>query len=129
MPRFVLASLLGLSLGACSAPEPADVSVSLVSEHGLLDADVRIASPVVRGENEVFVELRPHDAAGEARLLSVDATMAAHGHAAHAEQIEHTAAGYRAGPLSLFMTGRWLVELQLSLDDEADSVSLPVDVP
>jgi len=105
------------------------VSVSLVSERGLVEADVRIASPVVRGDNEVFVELRPHEAKGEPRLLAVDATMAAHGHEAHAEEIERSADGYRAGPLTLFMTGRWLVELQLSLGDETDSVSLPVDVP
>lgn len=117
------------ALAACSAPDPAETSVSLVSERGLVDADIRIVTPVARGKNQLFVQLRPHAAAGEARLLAVDATMAAHAHEAHAAAIDETDAGFVATDLDLFMTGRWLLTLELSLADEPDSVSLPIDVP
>jgi hypothetical protein len=75
------------------------------------------------------VQLRPHATSGDARLLAVDATMAAHAHEAHAEVIDETDAGFIATDLDLFMSGRWLVTLELSLADEPDQVSLPVDVP
>jgi len=120
---------LALLLAGCSAPAPADLSVSVVSDHGLVDADVRVASPVERGENDVFVELRPHSGGGDAQLLAVRATMAAHGHEASAAEIERTATGFHARELDLFMTGRWLLELELSLDEQQDTVSMPVDVP
>jgi hypothetical protein len=113
----------------CSAPAPADTSLSLVSEHGLLDADVRITTPVQRGNNELFITLRPHGGEGVPSLLAVDATMAAHAHEAHAALIDVTDAGFHATDLDLFMTGRWLLTLELSLGDQADSASLPVDVP
>ncbi|HYP89737.1 MAG TPA: hypothetical protein VEQ59_16330 [Polyangiaceae bacterium] len=133
MHRFskVSAAIAGLSLvAACSSAAPAELSVSVVSDKGLVDADVRVASPVERGENDVFVELRPHRGDGEPQLLALRATMAAHGHEARAGVIEHTAAGYHAADLDLFMTGRWLLELDLlAVDGEPDSVSLPVDVP
>lgn len=115
----------------CSAPAPAETTVSLVSERGLLDADISVKTPVARGNNELFVQLRPHAPAADdsARLLAVDATMAAHGHEAHAEAIDEADAGFYAKRLDLFMTGRWLVTLQLAFGDEPDSVSLPIDVP
>jgi len=116
-------------LCGCAVPAPAETSVSLVSERGLLDADIRVGTPVTRGNNELFVQLRAHGADGVAQLLSVDASMAAHGHSAHAETIDDTGAGFDAKNLDLFMTGRWLVTLELSLDDEPDSLSLPIDVP
>jgi len=121
---FAVTALVG-----CSAPDPAETSVSLVSERGLVDADIRIVTPVARGKNQLFVALRAHAAAGEARLLAVDATMAAHAHEAHAEAIDETDVGFVATDLDLFMTGRWLLTLELSLADEPDSVSLPIDVP
>jgi hypothetical protein len=117
------------ALAGCSAPAPAETTVSLISERGLLDADVTIVTPVARGDNQLFVRLRPHAAPGEARLLAVDATMAAHAHEAHAGAIDETDSGFVATELDLFMTGRWLLTLELSLADEADRVSLPVDVP
>lgn len=116
-------------LFGCSAPAPAETTVSLVSERGLLDADVTVSTPVARGDNELFVQLRPHAADGPVRLLAVDATMAAHAHEAHAEAIDEADAGFYAKKLDLFMTGRWLVTLELSFADEPDSVSLPIDVP
>lgn len=124
------ALLLALTaLVSCSAPAPAETSVSLVSERGLVDADVTIVTPVARGKNQLIVQLRPHATSGDARLLAVDATMAAHAHEAHAEAIDETEAGFVATDLDLFMTGRWLVTLEVSLADEPDQVSLPVDVP
>ena len=116
-------------LGGCSSPQAADVSVSLRSDRGMLDADIRISAPVKRGENELSVALRPRDGVSDGQLLAVDATMAAHGHEAHTSQIERIDDEFVAKHLDLFMTGRWLVELQLSVDGEADRVSLPVDVP
>jgi hypothetical protein len=121
--------MLTAALVGCSAPAPAATSVSLVSERGLLDADVTVSTPVARGDNELFVQLRPHAADGPVRLLAVDATMAAHAHEAHAEAIDEADAGFYAKKLDLFMTGRWLVTLELSFADEPDSVSLPIDVP
>jgi hypothetical protein len=120
---------LAAALAGCSAPAPAETSLSLVSERGLLDADIRITTPVQRGNNELFVALRPHVAEGAPRLLAVDATMAAHAHAARAQVIDETPAGFHATQLDLFMTGRWLLTLELSLADQPDSVSLAVDVP
>lgn len=124
---FVVSSAL---LG-CSAPAPAETTVSLVSERGLLDADISVGTPVARGDNELFVQLRPHARAveGSARLLAVDATMAAHAHEAHAEVIDEADAGFYAKKLDLFMTGRWLVTLELAFGDEPDRMSLPIDVP
>jgi len=129
--RFLLAlaPALAAALVGCSAPAPAETSVSLVSDRGLLDADIRIGTPVQRGNNELFVTLHPHAADGAARLLAVDATMAAHAHAAQAELIDETPTGFHATKLDLFMTGRWLITLELSLADEPDSVSLAIDVP
>jgi hypothetical protein len=127
-PYLVAPALLGALVG-CSAPAPAETSLSLVSERGLLDADVRIVTPVQRGNNELFVTLRPHAADGTPRLLAVDATMAAHAHTAQAELIDETPQGFHAAQLDLFMTGRWLLTLELSLADEPDSVSLAIDVP
>lgn len=126
---LLLAPALAVAVFGCSAPAPVETSVSLVSERGLLDADIRIGTPVQRGNNELFVDLRPHAQGGAPRLLAVDATMAAHAHAAQAEQIEETPTGFHATQLDLFMTGRWLLTLELSLADEPDSVSLAIDVP
>lgn len=116
-------------LGACSAPAPAATSVSLVSDRGLLDVDVRFPGPVVRGDNELFVALRARSEPGDAELVAADASMPAHGHEAHAQSIVAEDDGFRASGLNLFMTGRWQLSLGLALGDQADKVSLPVDVP
>ena len=130
MPCFSnLSQLLPLLLVACSSPAPAELSRSLVSDQGLIDVEVRIASPVRRGDNELFVDLSPHEGRGRASLVAVNATMAAHGHEAHASSVEGTAEGYHAFGLDLFMSGRWQLELELELDAQPDTVSLPVDVP
>jgi hypothetical protein len=127
----VLRLLLALSLSTfgCSSAEPAETRLSLVSEQGLLDAEVRFVGPVERGENQLVIQLTPRAREGEARLLAVDATMAAHSHVAHAEQIDPTNSGFRVQKLDLFMTGRWQVELSLALSDSQDALSFPVDVP
>jgi hypothetical protein len=121
--------LMPLLLVACSAPSLADTSVSLLSDQGLIDADVEVAAPVERGNNQLFVELRPHHGDGEATLLGVRATMAAHGHTAEAATVTRSGAGFVAKDVDLFMSGRWLLELELGLDDQRDSARLPVDVP
>jgi hypothetical protein len=128
--RFSKVSIVPpLLLLACGAPAPAELSRSLVSEQGLLDVEVRVAAPVKRGDNELFVDVRPHAGQGAATLLGVRATMAAHGHEARAEALERDGDEYHALGLELFMSGRWQVELELALDDRPDGVSLPVDVP
>jgi hypothetical protein len=124
-----VSGLLALLLAGCSEPAPAEVSVSLVSDRGLLDADIRVATPVARGPNELFVQLHPRHGAGEAALISVRATMAAHGHQSSEATVERTEAGFHADNFDLFMSGRWHVVLELALDEQRDSVSLPVDVP
>ena len=135
MLRLPRSLWLGLAwpLAACSAPAPAETTLTLVSDRGLVDADVRFAAPVERGDNELFVTLRPHAGRGAgavaAQLLAVDATMAAHAHEAHAATIDAAGADFHATQLDLFMTGRWLVTLELSLGGQTDSLSLPVDVP
>ncbi len=118
-----------LMLAACSSPAPAELSRSLVSEQGLVDVDVRIAAPVRRGDNDLFVEVRPHAGEGEAELLGVRATMAAHGHEAPAATLEQDGDGYHAFGLDLFMSGRWQLELELRLDQRPDGVGFPIDVP
>jgi hypothetical protein len=127
----VLRLLLALSLltWGCSSPEPADTQLSLLSEQGLLDAEVQFVGPVERGENQLFIQLTPHEHEGEARLLAVDATMAAHAHVTQAPQIDETDAGFRVRRLDLYMSGRWQIELSLALADSQDSLSFPVDVP
>ena len=114
---------------SCAEAAPAATSVDLISDAGLLEAHVRFAGPVERGENALLVELAPTSGAGEPRLLAVSAVMPAHAHEAHAASIERTPSGFRATELNLFMTGRWQVELTLELAGSGDSLSLPVDVP
>lgn len=126
-PRAPLWLLLLLS--ACSAPEAAPVSVELLSDSGRVSAAVQIVTPVVRGDNELFVELAPQEGSSEAALVAVDAVMAAHGHYSHAASIQPADGAFHVEALDLFMTGRWLVELTLQVDGEADHASLAVDVP
>lgn len=127
MLRFALIALLGVA--GCGSPDPAAVSLSVVSADGLVQADVRVASPVVRGDNQLSVELHPVHSGVETSLLAVDATMAAHGHHAQTLDIVRVDGGFRAAHLDLFMTGRWLVELRLAVGAATDSVTFPVDVP
>jgi hypothetical protein len=121
--------VLLLALSSCAGPTPADTSVELVSERGLITARVDFAGPIVRGDNELLVELRAMDGSAQPRLLAVSALMVAHTHRAQAAEIATIGSGFRVERLNLFMTGRWQLELELGLDATADSVSLPVDVP
>jgi hypothetical protein len=116
-------------LVGCSGVEPVATVSTLTSEHELVDADVRVAEPVLRGGNDLFVALHPRAGAADARLLRVAAAMPAHGHTAVAEQIELDGDTFHASGLNLYMTGRWLVTLEVTVDTEDDSLSLPVDVP
>jgi hypothetical protein len=121
--------LLLLAVTACGEPAPAATSVELISDAGLVEARVAFVGPVERGDNALLVELAPTHGKGVPRLLAVDAVMPAHTHEAHAAAIERAEQGFRASRLNLYMTGRWQLELTLSLDESRDSVSLPVDVP
>ncbi|RYZ06294.1 MAG: hypothetical protein EOO73_16655 [Myxococcales bacterium] len=120
--------LLLFLLSACSAPEPAPVSVQLVSDSGRVAADVDVVTPVIRGSNELYVQLTPLNGS-EAALVAVDAAMVTHGHRSHADRIDQADGLFHVGSLELFMTGRWLIELTLEVDGEVDHASLPVDVP
>lgn len=102
--------------------------MQLVSDSGRVSADVEVVTPVVRGRNELFVELGPRDGA-LAELVAVDAAMVSHGHRAHAPRIQESDGTFHVDALDLFMTGRWLIELTLEVDGEVDHASLPVDVP
>jgi hypothetical protein len=127
-PRVSVVSLAVL-LCACGTTEPAPSSAVLLSEQGLIEAVVQFEGPIERGENSLLVELRPQLGDSGANLTSVDAVMPAHTHHAHAEVIEPIEQGFRVSSLDLYMTGRWRLELELELDGERDSVSMPVDVP
>jgi hypothetical protein len=121
--------LLAVLLSACGAAEPAPSSAVVLSEHGLVEAVVHFDGPVERGDNALFVELRPQRGEAAPNLTAVDAVMPAHTHHAHAASIEPLEQGFRASELDLYMTGRWQLELQLELGTEQDTVSMPVDVP
>ncbi len=127
--RRVSAWLFALAAAGCSSPEPTAERLSLVSDRGLLAADVSFAAPVARGNNELWVALTPLESEGEARLLAVDATMAAHAHVAHAEHIASVGSTFEVQGLDLFMSGRWQLELSLRISDADDTLSFPVDVP
>ena len=131
MVRSSLApSLLALALFvSCSAPAPAETSVTLSSERGLVQATVRFLGPVRRGENALVAELSAASPGAEPRLAAVSAFMVTHNHEAHAGSISETDGGFEASELDLFMTGRWQLELELSVAGEPDLLSLPVDVP
>ena len=75
MLRSLVLLLVATGLAGCSSPDPAETTVSLLSERGLVEADVTIVTPVERGKNRLIAQLRPHAAAGEARLLGRDGAM------------------------------------------------------
>ena len=126
---LAFSTTFALLVAGCSSPEPAATKLSLVSDAGLVTAEVRFTAPVARGDNELVVQLQPRESEGEPRLVAVDATMAAHAHVAHAERIEDEGDAFHVRELDLFMTGRWQVELTLTLQGTEDALSFPVDVP
>lgn len=124
---FALLATCALALG-CGAPPAAPASVTLRSEHGLVEANIGFDGPVRRGDNTVIAELWA-TGEGEPRLTAVNAYMVAHNHQAQAARIRATAGGFEASKLDLFMTGRWQVELELTVAEQSDRISMPVDVP
>jgi hypothetical protein len=108
---------------------PTRTSADLVSDAGLVEAHVQFVRPVERGDNALLVELTATQGLDTPRLVSVDAVMPAHTHAAHAGSIELSEGGFLARQLNLYMTGRWQLSLGLELAEARDSVSLAVDVP
>jgi hypothetical protein len=126
LPLLLLAA--GWLVLGCSAPAPAETSVTLSSESGLIEATIHFEAPVQRGDNTLVVELAA-PAGGEPQLGAVNAFMVAHNHQSHAGSIRETSLGFEASQLDLFMTGRWQLELELRLAGQSDLVSMPVDVP
>lgn len=100
-----------------------------MSKGGAVQADVSFEGGVKRGENQLLARLSTSPAEAQAVLESVLALMPHHNHQAPPPTISGVDEGYRVEELNLFMTGRWLVELEIALDDRADRVSFPVDVP
>jgi hypothetical protein len=125
LPALLAACVLVLG---CGSPPAAPASVTLRSERGLVEASIGFDGPVRRGDNKVIAELWA-PAGGEPRLAAVNAYMVAHNHQAQAASIRSTDVGFEASDLDLFMTGRWQLELELTLDDQSDRISMPVDVP
>jgi hypothetical protein len=134
---------LGLLLcvsGCVAAPDDAahlslENPLSQQSEQGLVEATVALeTADLTRGPNDFLITLRPTvDGSadeGAARLTSVEAVMAAHGHHADAPSIvPETAGRFRVAQLDLFMSGRWQVRLGVELEARADTVDFALDVP
>jgi len=138
MPRFLRLCCLLISLAApaacSSASEPTTVfapgePLSVRSQAALVDATITLQEPSLeRGVHNFMVELRAAKQGPEPTLLSAEATMAAHGHRASASVLP-SGARYRVQDLDLFMSGRWLVSLGVTLEDRSDIVEFAFDVP
>ena len=100
------------------------------SSHGLVEATVSLDSAqITRGRNDFSISLRAAASAGAPILTSVDASMAAHGHAAKVSSIVQDGETFRAIGLDLFMSGRWQIALGVELEDASDLVEFALDVP
>jgi hypothetical protein len=120
---------LALSLAACGAPAPTASHVSIESDSGAISADVEFEGGAVRGNNTLLVKLSAADAHAVPVLSAVDAAMPAHDHHASANAIALEGDQYRVSGLDLFMSGRWVVALELSLEQQPDRASFSIDVP
>lgn len=105
-------------------------SLSRDSEHGLVEASVSLESPKIsRGPNDFAITLRALADASAPTLMSVDASMAAHGHRASAANIVSDGQTFHALDLDLFMSGRWQIVMGVELDASSDQVEFALDVP
>lgn len=136
--RFVSLAAITLSslLAACvaspddaarlSAEHPLDQR----SSHGLVEATVSLDGPELnRGPNDLSVALRAAEGAAQARLVSVEAAMAAHGHRASPTEIVSDGEAFHVVGLDLFMSGRWQISLGVEVDASSDLVEFALDVP
>ena len=105
-------------------------SLSQRSEHGLVEATVSLVRPeIVRGPNDFSIAFAALDGGTSPVLISVEASMPAHGHHASASSIVSDGQTFRAVGLDLFMSGVWQVALGVELDDSSDLVEFSLDVP
>jgi hypothetical protein len=131
--QVILSSAL---LAACVA-SPDDVAQlsaehALVqrSQHGLVEATVALESPeIARGANDFSIALRAAEGSASPTLVSVEASMAAHGHRASAARIVSEGDAFQAVDLDLFMSGRWQIALGVELETSSDLVEFALDVP
>jgi hypothetical protein len=121
--------ILGLLAVACGAPTPSASHLRVESEKGAITAEVDFDGGVARGDNTVNVQLTAEAGRAAPQLLVVDAAMLAHDHHATAKAVVLEGDTYRVTGLDLFMSGRWLVALELSQGEEADRASFAIDVP
>jgi len=135
-PRLAPLAAISLLLAACvAAPDDtaqlsADHALDQRSRHGLVDATVALDSPTLsRGPNDLSVALRATDIRLAPTLISVEASMAVHGHHASAANIVSDGEKFRVTGLDLFMSGRWQVTLGIELEDSSDLVEFALDVP
>lgn len=135
--RFFSLAILGSALITACVAAPDDVAtldaehpLSQHSEHGLVEASVSLESPQFsRGPNDFSITLRALADASAPTLVSVDASMAAHGHRASAANIVSDGQTFHALDLDLFMSGRWQIVLGVELDASSDQVEFALDVP
>jgi hypothetical protein len=100
------------------------------SSHGLVEARVALENPeLTRGPNDFSITLRAAQSSALPVLISVEASMAAHGHRTSAASIVRDGEAFRAVDLDLFMSGRWQVALGVELEDSSDLVEFALDVP
>jgi hypothetical protein len=131
------AIVLGPALLAACVATPDDVAqldadhaLDQRSSQGLVEATVALASPeLARGPNDFSIALRASESAAQPVLVSVEASMAVHGHRATAASIENDGQTFRALGLDLFMSGRWQVALGVELEASSDVVEFALDVP
>lgn len=138
-PRLV-APLVAM-LAACSAPPPAPSSdafpaepfVTVASDSGRLNAEVRTApsQPPARGVGTVELTLTDHDGEpADGLALEVVPWMLSMGHGSSVVPTVTPEGGgkYRIDDVDLFMPGRW--ELRVSIDGSAhDALRATFDVP
>src|SRR3954470_13612592 len=93
------------------------------SQHGLVEATVALeGSELTRGTNDFSIALRPVEGSAAPELISVEASMAAHGHRTSAASIVSEGENFRAVDLDLFMSGRWQIALGVELAASSDVV-------
>jgi hypothetical protein len=114
---------------SCGAPAPTASHLQVESEKGAITAEVDFDGGVARGDNTVNVQLTAKAGRAAPELLVVDAAMLAHDHHATAKAVVLEGDTYRVTGLDLFMSGRWLIALELSQGQEADRASFAIDVP
>jgi hypothetical protein len=100
------------------------------SQRGLVEASVALEGrEITRGTNAFSIALRPVEGSAAPELISVEASMAAHGHRTSAASIVNDGENFRAIDLDLFMSGRWQIALGVELAASSDVVEFALDVP